>query len=160
MANELYSQSFDQYLDRDDAPMRRSCSQSRKRVSETFATCAAASRVLDGSDPAGRSGARTMQSEPVERPSHRQRQGVNLSPTPQTKSPPPPAGPAASALTASGQAAASPGYRPASQPAAGKATRWTSPAAPHTAPDSRQIPQHNPGFMSFVSTLMSKGIKL
>jgi hypothetical protein len=52
IANELYSQSFDQYLDRDDAPMRRSCSQSRKRVSETFATCAAASRVLDGSDPA------------------------------------------------------------------------------------------------------------
>jgi hypothetical protein len=52
MANELYSQSFDQYLDRDDAPMQRICSQSRKRVSETFATFAAASRVLDGCNPA------------------------------------------------------------------------------------------------------------
>ena len=52
IANELYSQSFDQYLDRDDAPMQRICSQSRKRVSETFATFAAASRVLDGCDPA------------------------------------------------------------------------------------------------------------
>jgi hypothetical protein len=52
IADELYSQSFDRYLDRDEELMQRICSESRKHASETFATFAAASRVLDGCGPA------------------------------------------------------------------------------------------------------------
>jgi hypothetical protein len=52
IANELYSQSFDRYLDRDEELTQRSCSERRKHASEAFTAFAAASRVLDGCDPA------------------------------------------------------------------------------------------------------------
>src|SRR5690242_15169027 len=49
IADDLYGQSFDKYLDRDETLMQRIRSESRKRVTESFAALASMSyaRVIE-----------------------------------------------------------------------------------------------------------------